>query len=185
MEPQTQTNNVSRGKMGKVLTIALILIVLLLGFWLYQKMSMTSIADPINNSGNNMVPPGQSLSNLSDDERAALTFPSPNATQAELSQYTAVVTKVAVETDVLAIGKNCSASPVVLKTNLISGKKITINNTDSVAHRIAFNSSTAYDVVAGGRAEVSVASISGGKAGLYGYGCDNSSSGIGLIQVLP
>lgn len=169
MEPQTTSISKS-----SLLLAVLILGAAVMGYLLYQKMGLKINQPPVVGLGKGTEP--------TSEERAVLNYPGADVSEAEWTNFLVLVAKLAVETNTITIGADCSVSPVVTKTPLVAGKKFTLRNTDSVPHTISFNNPPNYTVPAGGTAQLPV--DFGGIPGIYGYGCDNSPTPVGLIQVL-
>lgn len=168
MEPQTQA---SQGKMGNIILLVLLVVALVLGYFLYEKMKGPAVVPGI----------GKGIEATS-GERAVLNYPAAGVSEEEWKNYLIAIAKVAVETDTITIGAGCSVKPVVLKTALVMGKTVKVKNTDSVPHTLSFNNPPNFLVAANSTTEMPVDFK--GVPGIYGYGCDNSPQAVGLIQVL-
>jgi hypothetical protein len=172
MEPQTRSLSASHGKLGNLILIVLVIAAIVLGYFLYQRMDLSGPS----------VKTTEEVTGKTRDERLVLRYPAKDVTEEEWNNYLVLVAKLAVEADKISIGANCSVSPVVVKTPLVMGKKVTLENNDSVAHTISFNTPPNFEVPANGKIEMPVDFK--GTPGIYGYGCDNSPDAVGLIQVL-
>lgn len=189
MELESQEN--SSSKVGSVILVILVLVALALSYFLYQRVNNTGTPSaeytPTQNNNspsvttpNNNTTGQPNTQQLSADERAVLQYPSPDVTPEAWNAYLTLVAKVAVETNVLTIGQNCSVSPVVLRTR---SKEVTLKNTDSVAHTIAFTSPFFSGTIPpNGSLKMPVDFK--GQLGLYGYGCDGSAQAVGLMDVV-
>ncbi len=106
------------------------------------------------------------------DKAALFPFPGPNASAEERKKHADLVMKLAQQVDELFIG-GCKPSPFVMGVSL--KKDFTIRNSDSVPHRILFQS-IQLDVPANGSLVVHPSKVFDKGQGDYGYYCDSSSA---------
>jgi hypothetical protein len=112
------------------------------------------------------------------DPSNPLIIPPPNAPESEKIAHFEIVKQYAREAEQLSIS-NCTPDLAVFKTTL--GKTFTVTNKDNSPHQIQISPSHLYDVPANGSLEI-IADFGHG-AGVYGYGCDNSTGPRGIFWV--
>jgi len=165
-------------KMSLFITCLLVLIAIVLGYAIYQQ-SLSSPAtideSPVSSKKNiKPLPP-----DLSEDEKALLTPPSPDAPQSEKEEHDALAAKLSKESDVLDI-TNCRSNPLVLRAKI--NQNLKVENKDNIDRKLIFDDAHQYLILKNGAATVKV--DFGKGAGLYGYVCE----GVGLtgfILVTP
>lgn len=170
MESQSSQKKIAKGGRGDMVLGLLALAALVLGYFLYQKLKVPAPKITTTNSAE------------TSDERAVLRYPARDVTPGEWNNYLVLVAKLAMETDTVTVGPNCKITPVVVKTPLVSGKKLHFKNSDTVAHEIAFTNPPSYAIAANSTVDIPIDFK--GVPGIYGYGCDMSPNAVGLVQVL-
>lgn len=118
-------------------------------------------------------------SELTEDEKAVLAPPSPDASAEERDKHTSLATKLSKESDNLDI-TNCSSNPLVLRIK--NNKNLKVKNSDDVPHMLILDDSHKYQIAKNSTTDLKV--DFGHGIGLYGYICE----GVGLtgfILVTP
>lgn len=155
----------------------LILLVLLLGYFVYQKLANSSIDSP--SSQVNQIE--DTMNNSGDaDLRVALNPPPRGATEDEFRTYFQAVQRVTVDTDSVDIVAGCSISPSVVRLSPTS--HMTFNNTDIVDHTISFDKDFSF-VVSAGHSTTTIVNLTDVTEGLFGFGCDQSPTASGMVWV--
>lgn len=119
---------------------------------------------------------------LTAEEKQALNFPGPNATEAEKKAHADLVNKLGNQSGVPFLDiSGCRPTPVVYRVKL--GGTFKVKNSDSKDHTIY----TDRDTVIKANSEQTLTSKDiGDNLGQYAYGCDGSAgSGVGIIQITP
>ena len=159
-------------KSSKFKVIILILVALILGYAIYnQQKAKTSPAPSTRESSQSQIIP----STLTEDEKFILNPPSEDASQSAKDKHRDTVAKLAKEGSKLEI-KDCKPDILVLQAK--QGSPITIQNKDSVPHKIIFDSEHYYGVEANGKTTIKAEFKYG--TGDYGYVCE----GVGLTGFL-
>ena len=169
-------------KVGTGIVAMLVLVVLVLGYVLYQTVTERAVPYPPEKKTQNSAGESFTFLPLTDDERVALDTSSANM----FTQPTAVQ-KVATVAETLAIGADCRVSPVVLKVQ--NGASLALKNYDDVPHTITVNTHTsktrAYLVPAHGSITMTADfGKTGASYSIYSMSCEKSSATIGMVMVM-
>ncbi len=125
------------------------------------------------------VAPKLMPSDLTDDEKALLSPPGPDAPSAERDKHDALAAKLSKESDTLDI-TNCRSNPLVLRARI--NQNLQVKNKDSIDRKLIFDDTHKYTISKNTTTSIKV--DFGKRAGLYGYICE----GVGLtgfILVTP
>lgn len=117
---------------------------------------------------------------LTSDETASLNFPKSGATPEAVLAHAGSVHKAAKTAEVVVIGESCRTSPAVL--SLKKGQKISFQNRDTREHIISFDATHTLSVPAGKSASLDMGF--GEEEHIYGYGCESSSSPVGVVLIV-
>ncbi len=163
------------GKSVKFILIIAVLAAIVVAFSLFQKQES---GQPSQNQ--NSDPNSFEFKPLTSDEQAALNAPkSASEPEEVVNAHAAAVRRVAVATNTVNVGSGCRTSPTAVE--IANGTNITFINRDSVPHTISFNASKNVVIPANDQASITV--DFGEKTRIYGYGCESSSSPIGMVLI--
>ncbi|MBI3342240.1 hypothetical protein HY024_03910 [Candidatus Curtissbacteria bacterium] len=154
-------------------TVVLFINALLLGYLILRKQNV--VPDLFQFPKKSYVVPAV-LPALSDEQRV-MRFPTPNSPDKVKVAHTALVQKLAQQSDYLDIGK-CAPKPLVFKITV--GDFVNLRNLDTVDHTLSFNPETQFLVAAGTTRQVKADFFKIGP-GVYAYGCDKSSQAVGIL----
>jgi hypothetical protein len=181
MELESPQSTVLR-KVGTVVLVVLVTGILILGFFLYKKVIKDNEFSPSGGTPIAETPADTfDFPPLTDDERAAL-----DASPANMFAQPAAVQKVATATETLAIGADCTVSPVIPKIK--KGASLVLTNYDDIPHTITVNTHTSkkqsYLVSAHSSATMSVDfGGTGGSYSIYSMSCEKGPATIGMLMV--
>lgn len=113
-------------------------------------------------------------SNLKEEEKFLYSPPNKDDPKAN-AEFNKKLEVLAIETDTLNLNKCEKPDPLVVKIK--QGQKLTIKNSDSVAHQINMEK---FLLTVDKESSVT---IKAGVAGSYGYGCDSLEGIVGFILV--
>lgn len=153
------------------LIIILLVVALLLGQAIYKQHMPQPPAEPVAPS---LIP-----SDLTEDEKAVLNPPSPDAPAAEREKHDALAEKLSKESDSLDI-TNCRSNPLVLRIK--NNENLKVKNSDNIDRNLIFDDTHKYQIAKNSTTNLKV--DFGHGVGLYGYVCQ----GVGLtgfILVTP
>ncbi|MBI3420888.1 MAG: hypothetical protein HY006_02390 [Candidatus Sungbacteria bacterium] len=102
----------------------------------------------------------------------------PSASESEKQRYFTLIKQLAKESAVIDI-RQCAPQPLVLKTK--TGATIMVRNADTREHIVSFGENKALLVPAKESKTLPINYFKG--SGVFGYGCDGSPGGVGLIFV--
>ncbi len=118
--------------------------------------------------------------NAEADRKAVLAAPGPDAA----ADYQSLVERMAQPSPALAIGPNCTMTPLVLK--LPQDASLTITNTDTVPHTVAFEDGGLFYLAPDYEKEIILASALSKAAGIHRYRCDDISKteNVGVVYIV-
>lgn len=98
--------------------------------------------------------------------------------------YKERIKELAKATNILTVGKQCSMDPLVIELTL--GEDLTIQNTDTVLHTVAFEDGNFFSVSPGKDRTINIEQTFGKSAGIYRYGCNDISfeENVGVMYVV-
>lgn len=191
-----QTKQVKSVK-GNGMIIGLILVVLVLGFMVYQKYSpKISITFNTKEEQSQTKKPAQTsqgqtsqqflqvpeyVKDLTSDEQNVLIVPAPDASKEKKTAHFELALKLAKEADVLDMQNCMPVSPLVIK--LKEGAKITVTNSGTETHKIVFNKDNSFDIPSGSTQTLDYEFKNG--PGLYGFFCDQIQYPAGFVIISP
>ncbi len=168
--------------------IGLVVVAVILGYNIYQQSQVTtSVKTPAGQQSQSAVTKQSSAPaqkrQLTAEEKQVLIFPRPNATQSELKAHSDLVNKLGNQSGVPQLDiTDCQPTPIVYRVKL--GGSFKVKNSDNKEH--VFYTQPNLKTTIGANSEKSVPSSSIGAAlGDFGYNCDNSTSVVGIIQIVP
>lgn len=154
-----------------------------LNFWSGESDNVSESELNNSNSGSAINPDDIEIESMEDAIEEVLQSPGQDATQEERQRHYALAVKIAKDTTTVDI-TGCEADPTV--TRISMGDTLNIVNDDNSPHSFVFGGGNTVSVPAGGSKSVNVGEpVFQHDAGLYGFGCDASSRGIGYILVTP
>ena len=177
--------------------VFLVLVAVVLGYFVYQKITTGGTTTPLNQEVSQMpvegvvdgsqeattdraaVPIPSEDPTLTADERAVLNPPASGSPEGDFQAHFALAQRTATEANMLTMSAGCRMNPVILKAQ--NETTVLVQNQDTVAHTIVFNGTLTYPVPAGGEVSLPIGFEKG--VGLYGYACDASASAAGMILV--
>lgn len=118
---------------------------------------------------------------LTDEEKALLNPPAPNAPKEEKDQHYELLFKLAKESEVLDLKGCIKPDPLALK--LKEGSEFKAKSSDGLEHTIVINQDYKFEVEAGQTATFK-ANFPFGQ-GAYGYLCDSQPGVVGFFFVTP
>jgi hypothetical protein len=179
--------------MQKVIIVLLILGAAFLSYRIYERYTPSEKGEEkilsqeqstsINPEQKTAQGPGQQLNmreDLSPNEQLALQTPGPSASEEERANHFRLVQSIAKPAEFLDIS-DCKADPVVLKVK--DQSKFTVRNTDNADRKFVLSQSKFIIIPA--LSDTELTADFGLGPGIYGFGCDNSFSPIGLLFVEP
>ncbi|TSC78247.1 MAG: hypothetical protein G01um101429_861 [Parcubacteria group bacterium Gr01-1014_29] len=156
----------NKNKLVNAGIIVLVFASVVLAYFIYKNSfpgENGEVSQVVKNGGN----VGEVANNEQSDERAALSFPGPDASPQEREQHSMAVAKIAQDTDILVIKQGCKIQPVV--TKIKRGDSITIRNEDSINRTLSWGPQQRVTVPAYGEEKlVPVFSTTGDNR----YGCN-------------
>lgn len=165
-----------------IFLVILVVIAGVLGYLIYQKSISLPKKEPAQSqpAANNSQAKSErsDAATLTDEEKEVLNPPSQGANEAEMKKHFELVQKLAKEPDFLEVAK-CEVRPVV--TRLRNSKTFQVRNQDSIDHTIVVDKDHTYSISAGSTQTIPV--DFGHGAGVYGFGCDDSTSAVGMLFV--
>lgn len=153
------------------MTIILLVIAVVLGQAIYKQYKPQIANEPSlkqkdSSSLLKLIP-----SDLTEDEKAVLKPPPPNAPVAEREKHDALATKLSKESDSLDV-TNCRSNPLVLRIKI--NENLKVKNNDNIDRKLIIDDAHIYEIAKNSTTSIKV--NFGHGAGLYGYVCE----GIGL-----
>jgi len=117
-----------------------------------------------------------------EDRRAVLSPPSSDTPDGR-KDYRSVVERVAKASDTLTIGEHCSMDPLVLR--FTEGATLTVTNTDTLPHTIAFADGKVFVLAPGYKKQLDITGVFGKSAGIHRYRCDDISKeeSVGVLLI--
>lgn len=115
---------------------------------------------------------------LTTKEEQAINHPGPDANTDELIAHSELINELAVRADFLDIS-GCDARPVVMNVSL--GEEFVVRNTDTVDRVIVIDADHIFTIPAS--SEIALTAEFGKQGGIYGYGCNETSSAVGMFLV--
>ena len=152
---------------------------IVLGQAIYRQRSPQPSKESLPKETNSSNLPKLLPSDLTEDEKAVLNPPSPDAPAAEREKHDALAAKLAKESDSLDI-TNCRSKPLVLRIKI--NKNLKVKNSDNIDRKLIFDDTHKYQIAKNSTINLNV--DLGHGVGLYGYICE----GVGLtgfILVTP
>lgn len=128
-----------------------------------------------------IVQPQNTGDELTEEQRAVLATPAPNASEAEKQKHFQLAQSLAKSASYLDITKCSLAEPLVLKIE--QGRKFIARNEDVVEHVIVMDAKRTFSVPSKGTKEITA--DFGHGPGLYGFGCDTVPHAVGMFLVTP
>lgn len=180
-------------KNQQFLTALLIIIALILGYAIFKQSNdkqATLIPSPSSYLAAKSNPSSASSSakqrrelpaNLSDDEKALLNPPAPDAPKEEKDKHFALVVKLAQEAPALELNQCSKPQPIDLK--LKQNQPFQVNNSDTADHTIVIDQNHHYLIPAKG--SIKITPDFGHGLGAYGYLCDDLAGVVGFFLVTP
>lgn len=157
------------------LIIILIVVAVVLGLAIYkQHKPQPSVLPPTESTVPKLMSP-----DLTQDEKAVLNPPSPDAPAAEKDIHDALAAKLSKESDSLDI-TNCRSDPLVVRIKI--NENLKVKNNDNIDRKLIIDDTHIYEIAKNSTTSIKV--DFGHGVGLYGYICE----GIGLtgfILVTP
>ncbi|MEK7517793.1 MAG: hypothetical protein AAB583_04545 [Patescibacteria group bacterium] len=163
----------------------LVVIAVVLGYQIYQQTTVYQ-TPPIQNGTVPQTVGNQQASTqkgLTAEEKQALSFPGPNATEEEKKKHSDLVDELGnrVAGTLFLDITGCKPNPIVYRVK--QGGSFKVKNSDSIDHTL----STDRKITIKANSEQTLTSKSiGDVLGNYGYGCAEISGGtVGIIQIIP
>ena len=174
-------------KLLKIGIAALALVALTLAVLLYVKSGyhLPSFGNVLNNvktSTETSPVSQQSNENISKKSTDVdLKTPGANATAEEQQKFFDHTVSVAETSTSVHLSLACATTPKVVKIFVKDGG-LTFINDDTSPHTVVFDAKNAVTIEPKAQAKVSDVFKRGG--GIYGYGCDSSSSAVGIVYMV-
>lgn len=172
--------------------VVLAVIAVILGYNIYQQQTggtatlpntqPSKIQSAPQTGGNqSSTQPTTQKRELTAEEKQVLTFPGPNATEAEKKTHTDLVDQLGNKSGYAVLDiSGCAPFPVVYRIK--QGGSISIKNSDKVDHVI--NTARKVTIKADSTQTVNSKEI-GDNLGEYAYACDGSRSSVGILKIIP
>lgn len=171
------------GTKNTIVTIALLVIALVLGYAIYRKLPSGPTATPVSQPAvsepgqGNQAPSSQPTKalppGLTPQEQAVFSFPGENASSDQRAQHSELVRSLAKEGSEVQLNANCVASPFVLQVK--KGDTLTFKNNDSVDHSVRHG---AWELLVPAKSTKTARVDFVPGVGDAGYGCDGGAGGV-------
>jgi len=181
--------SITMEKSLKIIVIVLAITAVGLGYLISQRMTtepgtISLSPSPVMHTPTASLPTSSQVS-FTPDQQLILKPPPPAGSKKEdIGRYYAIVDRLAQVTDMIELGSQCYANPLVVIAKY--GSKLTVANRDIYDHTINFDGPTTYTIPPKG-SETIIIDFSH-KIGLYAYVCDSKSSSgkiVGVLKVMP